>query len=202
MIAVDRRQARIILRYVAALLRVPLLRQLVMRETAEGFDLSNGTCIEIHTSSFKTVRGYACPCVLLDEIAFLPTDTGAAEPDFEIVNSLRPSMAQFPNSLLLAASSPYARKGALWTSYKKHYGQEGDPVLVWQAATRTMNPCIEQSIIDEALEADPASAAAEWLAQFRSDIESFINREAVEACVADGVFESSATAEPALRGLH
>jgi len=35
----------------------------------------------------------------------------------------------------------------------------------------------------------PASAAAEWLAEFRSDIESFINREAVEACIAWDVRE-------------
>jgi hypothetical protein len=42
--------------------------------------------------------------------------------------------------MLLLASSPYARKGALWDSYKKHYGKDGDPILVWQAPTRTMNP--------------------------------------------------------------
>jgi hypothetical protein len=44
-------------------------------------------------------------------------------------------------------------------------------------------------VIDEATERDPVSAAAEYGAQFRSDIESFVNREAVEACVALGVRE-------------
>jgi hypothetical protein len=39
------------------------------------------------------------------------------------------------------------------------------------------------------MERDPASAAAEYGAQFRSDVESFINREAVEACVSIGVRE-------------
>jgi hypothetical protein len=52
-----------------------------------------------------------------------------------------------------------------------------------------MNPTVPQRVIDEATERDPASAAAEYGAQFRSDVESFVNREAVEACVSVGVRE-------------
>ena len=52
-----------------------------------------------------------------------------------------------------------------------------------------MNPSVSQQVIDAATERDPASAAAEWQAEFRSDIESFINREAVEACIAYDVRE-------------
>ena len=40
-----------------------------------------------------------------------------------------------------------------------------------------------QSYIDEEYESDPVNAEAEYGAQFRTDIESFISREAVEACV-------------------
>jgi hypothetical protein len=98
-------------------------------------------------------------------------------------------MATIPNAMLLCASSPYARRGALWDAHRRHYGKDGDPVLVWRAPTRTMNPSVSQQVIDAATERDPASAAAEWLAEFRSDIESFINREAVEACIAWDVRE-------------
>jgi hypothetical protein len=52
-----------------------------------------------------------------------------------------------------------------------------------------MNPTVRQSVIDEATDRDPASAAAEWLAEFRTDIESFVSREAVEACIAFDVRE-------------
>jgi hypothetical protein len=52
-----------------------------------------------------------------------------------------------------------------------------------------MNPSVPQRIIDEATERDPASAAAKYGAQFRTDVESFVNREAVEACVSRGVRE-------------
>ena len=52
-----------------------------------------------------------------------------------------------------------------------------------------MNPTVPQRVIDEATERDPASAAAEYGAQFRSDVESFVDRAALEACVSIGVRE-------------
>lgn len=91
--------------------------------------------------------------------------------------------------MLLCASSPYARRGAMWDSYARWYGKEGAPVLVWRAPTRIMNPMVPQSVIDEAIERDPASAAAEYLAEFRSDVERLITREAIIACVKSGVLE-------------
>ncbi len=98
-------------------------------------------------------------------------------------------MAQFPDGLLMVASSPYARKGVLWDAYRKHYGKDGDPALVWKAPTRTMNPTISQAFIDSETERDPASSAAEYGAEFRSDLEAFVAREVVEACIARGVYE-------------
>ena len=77
----------------------------------------------------------------------------------------------------------------MWDAHRRHFGRDGDPVLVWQAATRDMNPSVPQRVIDEAMEADPARAAAEFGAQFRADVEAFINREVVQACVSAGVYE-------------
>ena len=58
-----------------------------------------------------------------------------------------------------------------------------------QGASRDLNPSLPQSVIDRAMERDPASAASEYLANFRTDIESFVSREAVAACVDIGCFE-------------
>ena len=44
-------------------------------------------------------------------------------------------------------------------------------------------------MIAEAYERDPARAAAEYGAQFRNDVETFVSREVVEACVEPGVRE-------------
>ena len=83
---------------------------------------------------------------------------------------------------MIAISTPYARRGELWRAHKKHYGQDGD-VLVWQADTRTMNGTVPQAVIDRAFAEDPSVASAEYSAIFRTDIESFISREAVEQCL-------------------
>jgi len=116
--------------------------------------------------------------VIADEIAYWPIDESSAEPDSEIINALRPGMATIPGALLLAASSPYARRGELRRQHRAYYGQQ-TPILVWQAATRVMKPTVPQRVIDSATERDPASAAAEYGAQFRSDVESFVSRVAV-----------------------
>jgi hypothetical protein len=48
---------------------------------------------------------------------------------------------------------------------------------------------VPQSVIDAAMEADPASAAAEYMAQFRTDVETFVARAVVEAAVIQGRYE-------------
>jgi hypothetical protein len=182
-IATNAKQARVIFRYIHALLtRIPMLHKTVERETQTSFDLIDQTTIEIQASSFKTVRGYSIVAALCDEIAFWPTED-SARPDYEVLQALRPAMATIPNAMLLCASSPYARRGALWEAYRKHFAKDGDKVLVWKAATRKMNPTVPQSVIDDATEQDPASAAAEYGAEFRTDVEALLTREAIEACV-------------------
>jgi hypothetical protein len=110
-------------------------------------------------------------------------------PDSEVLGALRPGMATIPGAMLLCASSPYARKGELWNTHRRHFGKDGDPVLVWHAPTRAMNATVPQRVIDAAMDADPARANAEYMAQFRSDVEAFISREIVQACVSAGVYE-------------
>lgn len=187
-LAADRRQARVIIRYIKAMLTgIKSLAQLIERETADAFDLTNSVTIEVGTASFRSTRGYTYAAVLADEIAFWRTDD-AAEPDYAILDAIRPGMATIPNAMLICASSPYARKGALWDAYRRYWGKDATP-LVWKATTREMNPTVRQSVVDAALERDHAAASAEWLAEWRSDIEAFVTREVVEACVSLNVTE-------------
>jgi hypothetical protein len=65
-----------------------------------------------------------------------------------------------PDPLLLGISSPYAQSGKLWDSYRRHFGQEGDPVLVWQAPPLAMNPAVPEAFVRKAYEDDPVAAAA------------------------------------------
>lgn len=186
-IAADRKQARVVLRYVRAMINgIPSLKKMIERETAEGFDLSNSVTIEVGTASFRSTRGYTYGAVICDEIAFWPTGEESAAPDYEILSAIRPGMATIPTSMLICASSPYSRRGALFEAYDKWFGKDGTP-LVWRATTRDMNPTIPQSLIDEELEKDRPAASAEYLAQFRSDLEQFVSRAQVEGVTSTGV---------------
>jgi hypothetical protein len=89
----------------------------------------------------------------------------------------------------LLASSPYAKRGALYAAYRRHWAQDDARVLVWRGATRDMNPRIDPAIIAEAEEEDPANAAAEYGAQFRDDIAAFVTREVVDGCTIAGRYE-------------
>lgn len=188
LLAADRRQARVLFRYVKAFIEgVAMLRQMVENITADAIELNNQITIEIHTASFRSVRGYTVVAALCDEIAFWRSED-SANPDTEILAALRPAMATIPDALILCFSTPYARRGVLWNAYRQHFGKGGD-VLVWQAPTRAMNPTVLQGIIDGAFEEDPIAAAAEYGAEFRSDVESYITQEAVDACIVPGRFE-------------
>ncbi len=193
-IAADRRQARVVFRYIQGFLdSVPMLGQMVESRTKETINLTNRVTIEVHTAKFRAVRGYTVVAAICDEIAFWRSEE-SANPDTEILTGLRPGMATVPDALLLCISSPYARRGALWEAWKKYYGQNGDPVLLWQADTRSMNPTVSESVIAEAYEQDPESASAEYGAHFRRDIEGFAATEAIEAVVIPGRYELPAVA--------
>ena len=93
-IAADRRQARVVLRYVRGLLAAPVLQKLVVNDTAESIELAGNTIIEVGTAS-HSIRGYTIAAALCDEIAFWPKEDSAA-PDMEILAALRPAMATIP----------------------------------------------------------------------------------------------------------
>ena len=62
-IAGDRKQARVIMRYVKGLIgSVPMLAQTIEAERQDSIDLANRITIEVHTCSFRTVRGYTHRC--------------------------------------------------------------------------------------------------------------------------------------------
>jgi hypothetical protein len=180
-LAAGRRQAQSIMRYARALCEeVPLLAGRVDRATTEEIEFRGRVGIEVATASYRTVRGRTLIAGLLDELAFFRSED-SANPDFEILDAIRPAMASMPGSMLLCASSPYSRRGALWEAYRKWFGVAGAPCLVWQADTRTMNPTITQAFVDAQYERDPASAMAEFGAQVRNDIDSYVTGKRLRA---------------------
>lgn len=185
-IAPNQRQASITLDYAsAAFEQSPILRQLIANRTADTLELTNGINIEVRAASFRRLRGPTYIACIADEAAFWYSDEFSSNADAEILNAVRPGLATTHGPLIIA-SSPYAKRGVMFQTYRKHFGPDGDPlILVAQGTSRQFNPSLPQSVVDRALERDRAAASAEYLAQFRNDIESFVPYEIVQACVGD-----------------
>jgi len=196
-LADQRDHASAIMNYVkACLLDHPRLKTLVSKALVESVELKGSVEIEVVTASIKAVRSRTVIAALLDEIAFWQADETCANPDVEIINALRPAMATIPNAMQLAASSRYARRGALWNAYRDHFGKVGGP-LVWSGSTETMHPSIDREFLAEEYARDPVAAAAEYGEEFRSDVAAFVPREVVESLVTPGLVERLPQ-----RGLH
>ena len=187
-IAPDQRQAGIVLEYATAAFERHRCFANWSSTERRTLELNNRINLEVRAASFRRLRGPTYVAVIADEAAFWMTDEWSSNPDTEILNAVRPGLATTRGPFI--ASSPYAQRGVLYDSYRRHYGPNGDPlVLVAQGSSRTFNPSLPQSVVDRAMERDPASASAEYLGRFRDDIEGFVPREAVEACVSAGIFE-------------
>ena len=134
---------------------------LVDNATSDTLSLVNGIDIRVQAASFRTIRGVTAVAAILDEVAFwLNEGDSSRNADKEIVAALRPALAT-SGGPLIAISSPYAKRGELYGAFRKHYGADGDPlVLVAHAPSRVMNPSLRQSVVDRAFEDDPESARA------------------------------------------
>jgi hypothetical protein len=189
-IAPTREQAGVVFRFVEGLVdHTPALRAMVVGRTASSIEFSNRTAIEVHTASYRSIRGRTLIAAVFDELAFWSTEDGSANPDTEIRTAVMPAMMGVPGAALVGISSPHAKRGLLWEMHKRHFAADGDPIVVWQAPTAAMRPDVDQQTIDEAYEKDAAAASAEYGALFRQDIQAFIDPAVVDAAVALGRLE-------------
>jgi hypothetical protein len=199
-------QSQLVLEYVAGIIEAaPILAKMVIRRAADSLTLFNrGATIvtAVRPASFRSVRGLTCVAAVADEIAFWQGEDGLANPDVEILRAVRSTLLT-THGPLIAISSLYARKGELWTTFKRDYGPQGDPrILVAHAPSREMNPTLRQADIGRQMARDPASGLAENYAEFRTDISAFVSQEVIDGCVAHGVFELPPAADVSYLGFR
>lgn len=173
----------------AILQHSPVLCDLIDGDpTADTIRLTTLIDIEVKPANFRTVRSITAVAAIADEIAFWQVE-GAANPDSEILAALRPALATTGGPLMVI-SSPYAKRGELYGTFKRDFGPDGDPlILVAKGPSKAFNSTLPDRVIARAYERDPVAAAAEYGGEFRSDVSAFIDRETVERCVARGVTE-------------
>jgi hypothetical protein len=181
-IACDRDQARIVLGYIRAFFELPVLKPLIQRETRDGLELSNGVDIVVATNDFRSVRGRAILCAILDECAFY-SDESSASPDQELYAAIEPGLMTLPNAMLIGISTAYRRAGLLYNKWKKHFGKDRDDVLVIRAPSILMNPTLDERAIERALAEDRAKASSELLSEWREDLQSYVAQEVVDAAI-------------------
>ena len=135
-LAADKDQAAVVFDYIKAFFEhVELLAGLVDKRGKESIQLTNHVTIRVQVASFRPLRGRTVACAILDECAFWYSDEESRNPDTEILKAQKPSMLTIPDSLLIAISSPYAKRGILWDAFNRYYGKDDNRVLVWKADT-------------------------------------------------------------------
>lgn len=161
----------------------PILSELIDGDpTSDTIRLTTLIDIEVRPANFRTVRGVTAVAAIADEIAFWLVE-GTTNPDSAILDALRPSLATTGGPLLVI-SSPYAKRGELYSTFRRDYGQEGDPrILVAKGPSRAFNPLLSERVVARAYERDASVASSEYGGEFRNDLEAFVSRELVEACV-------------------
>ena len=185
--AVDRDQAKIVFGYIKSYFDdIPQLQAMVTRVTANTIELNNGVDITVATSSFRSSRGRPILLAILDEAAFMRSETSAS-PDVELYAALRPGLLTIPGSRIIIISSPYRRSGLLWNRYNKFFGTNDPNTLVVQASVRELNPCITEAQLEAEREEDPASAISELDGQFRDDLSAFLTLAMIEGATDKGV---------------
>jgi hypothetical protein len=187
MIASDRRQARQLLNYVKGLIdESPMISAEVTNITTETIAFQHRVQLEVHTTSFRSTRGYSYAAVILDELAFFRDDL-SANPDVELVRAVRPGLSNL-GGRLLGLSSPHSRRGHLFDMWRQHYGQPS-PVLVLAASHSILNPTIDPAIIARAMEEDPVAARSEWFGEFRSDVSQYLPDDLIDGATVTGRLE-------------
>jgi len=200
-IAQDLRMARNSLHFVRAVLETsPMLEQEIVQITADRIDLKNRFTIACVPATLKSVRGFASPMGVLDEVGVWYQEAESANPDYEIYSALSPGQMQFPDRKIVGISSPWNKAGLLYQYYEAGTGGHKHiapamanryrDVMVISGPTAVMaNPLVTREYLQRERDRDSRAFEREVLAQFQDSISGFLPTGLVEMAVDRGVFE-------------
>lgn len=167
--------------------------------TADTIRLKNGIAIKTAPPTAKSVRGYAVPVVVMDEVGIWYSTAESANPDYEVERAVKYAQIQFPFSKRVGTTTPWTQEGLAWKNHEA--GTNGskikDPtkrrafrkVMVLHSPTAVSgNPHISRDRLETEREEDPDAFERESLARFTSSISGFLQPTMVRAAVISGEF--------------
>ncbi len=135
---------------------------------------------------WRAVRGFTLLACVVDELAFFGlSEESKVKNDTDLIRAVLPSLST-TKGRLSCITTPYAMKGLTYKWFKKYWGNDKGKILIWKSPSRTMNPTLPQSVVDDAMEEDRASALSEYMGEFRQDIEIWLPRSVIELVVRKG----------------
>jgi hypothetical protein len=158
-----------------------VLEREVVATTQSEVRLRNGAVLAVHPNSFRSIRGKTILACVFDEVAIW-RDEASATPDVEVYTAVLPSLAR-TSGMLIGISTPYRKSGLLYQKHRDHFGVAGDDVLVVQGSALAFNSTLDAAAIAAARAADPIAAHAEWDAEFRADLDAYLDEETIERAI-------------------
>lgn len=177
-------QAKIALQGVKDLINnSPILKPLVVRETSDTLELSNGAVFRALPASSRSGRGLACPLLIFDELAHAVDSDGNAAGG-SLYQALSPSVAQFGKlGKILMLSSPWTQAGIFWDIFKQGSSGQFSHIQTVQAATWQVNPNVSKDFLEQEKARDPELFRVEYGAEFSQSLSSFLDPALVDAAV-------------------
>ncbi len=178
-------QAKIALQGVKDLINgSPILKPLILRETTDTLELSNGAVFKALPASSRSGRGMACPLLIFDELAHaVDTESGNAAGS-SLYQALSPSVAQFGSlGKILLLSSPWIQSGIFWDLFKQANSGNFAQMQVVNLPTWEVNPTISRDWLDQEKARDPELFRVEYGAEFSQSLAAFLPPELIDMAV-------------------
>ena len=161
---------------------IPEFAELIENDAAASGEirLTNQVDLVSFSANPRTARGRTAVLAVVDEAAYIRTDSSFEMNLPELLESIRPSLIVQRGKLLLL-SSPSGKEGPLFTAYE----QRGDnpDVLVWRAPSQAMNPAIDEKLLEREKRRGDSYYRREYCAEFVDSLSPFIPTESLEAAI-------------------
>jgi hypothetical protein len=178
-------QAKIALQQVKDLINgSPILKPLIVRETTDTLELSNGAIFKAIPASSRSGRGMACPLLIFDEIAHAIDTEGGNAAGASLYQALSPSVAQFGSlGKILLLSSPWLQQGVFYDLFKQGSSGSFAHIQVVNLPTWEVNPTISREWLEQEKARDSELFAIEYEANFSQSLAAFIDPGLVDIAI-------------------